>query len=42
MDVFWIDVQVKTAEAELEIGVTQGLRVLAEEEVGKKQESEAK
>ena len=41
MGIFWVDVQIKAAETELEVSVWEGPRVLAEEEVGEEEECEA-
>jgi hypothetical protein len=38
MHVVWVDVQVKTAETQLEVGIAHGRLVLAQEEVGEKEE----
>ena len=38
MGVVWVDVQVQAVESELEVGVWEGLRVLAKEEVGEEEE----
>jgi hypothetical protein len=36
--VFRVDIEIKTVETQLEVGVGEGLRVFPEEEVGEKQE----
>lgn len=38
MYVFRVDIQIETAETQLEVRVSQGRLVLAQEEMGKKEE----
>ncbi len=38
--VFGVDIEIKTVETQLEVGVREGLRVLPEEEMGEKEECE--
>lgn len=40
MGVVWVNVQIEAVETKLEVCVWEGLRVLAQEEVGEEEESE--